>query len=553
MKIRVNINKLIRIFMLPLLLLSVVIVYARGLGGSFVIDDRTYFIDNDLLPQLYPWQLREIFLNPSNYWGELLPLRDFFYILQFQFFSVNPLGYHVVSLLLYLLVIASAAKLVTAIGDMDGGDGTLFLPFGFTLAFFALHPLHVESVAYISGQKDLLCVLFSFLAITRGMKLLQPGFTPGKRDIALFLLCYYAAFLSKNLAVATAFILTLLGLLCLWRDSERRWRFVGGWLAINLPVLVWMRYSLSVVTGVWGETDILTQLSFAARLIRAVKIYGEHFFLLVWPFRLNFGYEFNRQVGLDGVFWCGAVGLLLLLFLFLRFREWTVRLGVLLIVCYLLPVSQIFHELHNAAVYDRYAFVPVLGVGLLLSRGIIRLGKNCQLWQRSVRLSLYSLLVLLLFLTARHVPVYRSDVTVTEHAYALFPEWNATSFNLAVALIEAGKIDKARELLREEMALQRPTWVPGFLSGLILLKEGLPAEAVAPLQLSFWLSARGGYFPYAAIPLARANLQIGNELPVMGLLNQVLHSLPRNPQYYFYAKKMQSEILIDNKRLNTGQ
>ena len=90
MKAKTGLNALSNRPGLLLLLGLVVAVYISGLGGDFVIDDRTYFIDNDLLPALRPWSFAGIFLRASNYWAELLPVRDFFYVLQYQLFSDSP-------------------------------------------------------------------------------------------------------------------------------------------------------------------------------------------------------------------------------------------------------------------------------------------------------------------------------------------------------------------------------------------------------------------------------------------------------------------------------
>ncbi len=64
-----------------------VMLYLQSLWGGFVWDDRTYFIDNDILPSLKPWDFRQIFLEPSNYWGELLPVRDFLYVIEYNLFG----------------------------------------------------------------------------------------------------------------------------------------------------------------------------------------------------------------------------------------------------------------------------------------------------------------------------------------------------------------------------------------------------------------------------------------------------------------------------------
>jgi hypothetical protein len=552
MKARTGLNTLAELPGLLLLLGLVMAVYIAGLGGDFVIDDQTYFIDNDLLPELQPWSFAGIFLRASNYWGELLPVRDFFYVIQYQFFADSPFGYHLVSLLLYLLVVVIAWRLVAEICKLDDAGVPCFFPLFFALAFFALHPIHVESVAYISGQKDLLCALFSFSSILVALRLLNTHrFDSEGRHFTLFVTCYYAAFLSKNLAVATGLVISFLGVLCLLRN-RKRWRlFVFGWFAINLPVLLWLRYSLSISKNVWKGMDTLVVLSFGERLVRGVRIMGEHFFLLVWPERLSFGYPFEPLGRFDVSFWCGFVGILLLFLLIVRSRSWNVRLGAVLIIGYLLPISQVFYDLHNAAIYDRYLFVPVLGAGMLLGEGLSRLSLKRSL-QRPLLGLAFVVLFMLGFKTAYYIPAYRSNVAVAENAYALFPDWNATSFNLAVVLVEVADFERVRILLDSEPALSYPTWVPDYLLGWMSLEEGQEAKAVSSLRRSFLLAMNGGYFPYAALPLARGYRSMGNDLQALRVIESVMNSRIYNPLDYYRARKLREEILGDVQKAEFG-
>jgi tetratricopeptide (TPR) repeat protein len=164
-------------------------------------------------------------------------------------------------------------------------------------------------------------------------------------------------------------------------------------------------------------------------------------------------------------------------------------------------------------------------------------------------------LVVLLMLglkTAHYIPVFRSDVAVAENAYVLYPDWNATSFNLAVALIEAADFKRVRILLDSEPELSRPAWVPDYLLGWMALEEGRVVKAVPFLQRSFWLAIDGGYFPYAALPLARAYRSMGNEWQALRVLEQVLESRIFNPLDYYRAKKLREEIILDIQKARVG-
>lgn len=552
MKVRTNLNAFVPSPGLLLLLGLVVAVYIAGLGGDFVIDDRTYFIDNDLLPELSPWSLSGIFLRASNYWAELLPVRDFFYVIQYQLFDDNPFGYHLVSLLLYLLIVVIAWLLLAELCKLSDTGVSCFFTLFFPLAFFALHPLHVESVAYISGQKDLLCALFSFLSILVALRLLHiHRLDSESRYFTLFIICYYAAFLSKLLAVATGLVITFLGICRLLRNRNR-WRlFVLGWFAVNLPVLLWLRYTMLLSGNVWKGVDGSVVLSFDERLVRGVRIVGEHFFLLVWPERLSFGYPFKPLGSFDVSFWLGFFGILFLVFLIVRSRSWNVRLGAVLIIGYLFPISQVFNDLHNAAIYDRYLFVPVLGAGMLLGEGFSRLSLRPSLQKPLLGVAFF-VLIMLGFKTVNHVPVYRSNVAIYNNSYVLFPDWSATSFNLAVSLVESTDFERVRILLDSEPALSHPAWVPDYLIGWMALEEGEASKAVSSLRRSFLLSMDGGYFPYAALPLARGYWMLGNDEQALRVIEYAMKSGIYNPLDYYRVRKLREKILGNFQKVGLG-
>jgi hypothetical protein len=89
-----------------------------------------------------------------------------------------------------------------------------------------------------------------------------------------------------------------------------------------------------------GVVDTLVALPLDERLVPCVRILGEHFFLLVWLGRLNFGYPFDPLGIFDVSFWRGFISILFLLLLLVRSRSWNIRLGAVLVLGYFSPVSQ---------------------------------------------------------------------------------------------------------------------------------------------------------------------------------------------------------------------
>jgi len=423
----------------------VTIVYLQGLGGDFIIDDRTYFIDNDLLPKIQPWELGKLFLSPSNYWGEHLPVRDFLYSLQYFVFGLNPVGYHVVSLCLYLLVGMGvyhlSHRLITEYTRLESAHAPLFIT-----AAFLLHPVHVESVTYISGQKDLLCALFSFTSILLFLRLMTRPNPLQSSVLPCFLILYYGAFLSKYLAVSTALVLTIYLASKIRHGAARK--LLIAWPLINLPPLAWLCYKIFSVPrhSVIAE---LGNISLSDKIIQALKITGEHIFLAIKPYPLSFGYPFSYERTIDpplvtALFFIAAIACF-----YFATREKLIIAAATIIVVYLLPMLN-FYELGNANIYDRYLFMPIFGFAILAWIAITYLLQS----HRKIKVIAFSLTVAALsILTMLHIPNYKNDVAVTKNTYALFPKWRSSSFNYADALIEAGQTTLAKQLLEDEHAL----------------------------------------------------------------------------------------------------
>lgn len=520
---------------------AVTVLYLNNISGEFVWDDRTYFLDNDILPYLKPWNIREILLFPSNYWGELLPVRDLLYVVEYQLFGSFTTGYHVVSLIIYLLTgsvlylflerLYADAKCTWS--ALPVSYGTKLQPLLVT-AFFLLHPAHVEAVAYISGQKDLLFGLFSSLALYVFYD------SSVKNDLnlkkfALAVVFYYLSVLSKLTAVTTAIFIAVLWLFFLRKQNECFFKKAAVWTAFNIPVALWVFYSMSFSKGAMSADQMLPVWD---RTVRALKILGAHLLLVLKPFTLSFGYPFDSSVRLDGNFWTGIVFIaLIMVSAFLR-KEKMAVFGLLLFLIYMLPSLQFIVTLSNAAIYDRYLFLPVLGIGIGIER-LASLSVMRWQWTKGAIVALWVLvLISLSVLTYRYVPSFKNDVVSTHNSYQQFPEWPTSSFNYVYALIEAGRLNEALDVTMREKTFESPAWVRSYFIGWIHLNKGEEAEALKFLEQSSYMCMIGGYFPFPDIPLARILIERGDYKRARVLLENVMKSKIHQPVEFYQAKKM---------------
>jgi len=220
-----------------------ILIYYPSLFGEFVLDDITYFVENDLLTQKSPLDIVSIFSEPSNYWGEFLPVRDYLYVLEYYFFREHTLGYHLISLLLFLVAGFVLYNWVKALlndyypteplvkGKLDPAS----LGASVIVALFLLHPMYVECVAYISGQKDILSMFFILISLSFLYKAGKQSFQNGW--IFVLGVCFhYLAVLSKLGALSTIIFVPLLWYISTTIKFRKLLKMTLVWLLANLPV-----------------------------------------------------------------------------------------------------------------------------------------------------------------------------------------------------------------------------------------------------------------------------------------------------------------------------
>lgn len=537
------------LFILPFLVVVVaLVIYFPSVFGEFVWDDSTYFVVNDILTKLKPSDIKEVFLYPSNYWGEHLPLRDYLYVIEYNLFGENPVGYHIVSLVIY---IATAFVLLAWTRQLpisekcekecaEQKDITKNLSALIVFSLFLLNPIYVETVAYISGQKDILSLFFILLSLHY---FYRAGVTSGKLFLLMFtigLFFHYCAVLSKYSALATIIFVPVLWMITAKRTYTNYIKIFVLWLLANTPVILWVIYSRGVSTPFGDNTGNVTIL--LERIPRAINILGIHLSHFIWPWPLSFGYSFENHWSFDLYLIIGAALLLLVLVLSFMRRKSLVLLGFFIFIIYLLPVLQIYPEMANAKIFDRYLAMPLIGLFLIIERAIWVLTKG---WSSRQSLAIGLLVVISLawgFLLVKYIPTFSNTVAAMEHQYRLYPDRFTPSINFADALIYDGQLDRAELLVREEESFKEPDWLSDFLLGEIYLERGDLDKAYDFLIAAKFKTYRVGAFPFADVFLAEIMIKKGNHAMAKTLLNNLLSHKQRDPLVTYRALELLREV-----------
>ena len=456
------------------LAVAVLAVFYPALGNGFTgYDDGEYVVDNvhvrtGLSGKNVTWALTAAH---SNNWH---PLTWISHALDATMFGLNPTGHHLTSLLLH---ISNTVLLFLWLSGATGRKGcSAFVALG-----FGLHPVHVESVAWIAERKDVLSTWFWMLAL-----LAYTFYTkkPGLVRYLLVAVLLAAGLMSKQMLVTVPLLLLLLDWWPLGRgETFRR-------LALEkIPLLTLS--ALACAAALWaqragGAVAGLDQLPLGLRMSNAAISYWRYLAKTVWPVELSVLYPFP----LEGIAawkvvaaFAALAAVSTIVFGLRRNHPWLAA-GWAWYMITLLPVIGIV-QVGMQAMADRYLYVPMIGL-------LIAASWECaERWgdRRALPACAAGLLLALGILAWRQVHVWKDGVTLFEHAVAVTPDNFIAHNNLGVELDRRGRADEGLAHYRETLRL-RPTDRNGtlnfdmasFAKGERLFAQDKYDEAMAVLQ-----------------------------------------------------------------------
>jgi tetratricopeptide (TPR) repeat protein len=376
---------------------------------------------------------------------------------------------------------------------------------------FAIHPLHVESVAWIAERKDVLSTLFWLLALWAWVPYAE------RESLARYLLVAFwfaLGLMAKPMAVTLPFTLMLLDVWPLRRDvplARRVWE--------KAPLFA-MSIASAVVTyrvqRAGGAVQDLAAMPFADRVANAAVAYTAYLWKTVWPAGLAPFYPYSHTLPV----WQVAASLLVLCGISvaafrLRRRAPSVLFGWLWYVGTLVPVIGLV-QVGGQAMADRYTYVPLIGVFVALAFAISG---------TIATVAATGAIVAALFVTRAQVARWSDSQTLFTHALAVTSDnWLAHN-DLGLVLFEAGKTDEAIAHYTEALRIA-PHYVEAHNNlGNALEKLGRRDEAIAHYRQA--LAARPDY--------ARVHNNIGVALSGQGKVEEAIveygRALAIDPDY----------------------
>jgi protein O-mannosyl-transferase len=446
-----------------------ILAYRPAWNGGFLWDDDDYITNNELLTA--PDGLRRIWFSldsPSQYF----PLVYTTFRVEHALWGLSPTGYHWINLALHvanaLLVWAVLARLKVPGAWLAG-------------AFFALHPVQVESVAWITERKNVLMGFFFLLTLLAWIAFVDKRTKRPWLFYGLAVILYLLALSAKTTACTLPAALFLI----LWLENKPiNWKrifqiipFLVLGLAMGALAMWWERYH----QGTSGA--VFTFLSPIERVLVASRAVWFYLSKLIWPSKLTFIYprwDIEPTHFLDYVWLLAGLIVCVVIYFLRRYVGRSVEVAAAFFIATLSPVLGfiMLYTFRYTFVADHYQYLACIGPIALVSAGLVNLAdvfKNSRILILSAALCMVALLATL---TWRQAAMYGNIETLWRTTLARNPGCWMAHNNLGIVLFEKGQLDEAIAHYRRTLEMQPNFWDADYNLGSALLGKGEVDEAI---------------------------------------------------------------------------
>jgi protein O-mannosyl-transferase len=487
-----------RSFILAVVLAAVTIfAYRPAWHGGFLWDDDAYIINNELLTAPDGWQRIWFTLDsPSQYF----PLTYSTFRIEHALWGLNSTGYHWVNLLLHV----ANALLVWAVLARLRVPGSWL-----AAAIFALHPVQVESVAWITERKNVLMAFFFLLTLLAWIAFVDERTRRQWLFYCLALMFYVLALAAKSTACTVPAALFLI----LWLQEKpitmRRViqivPFIVLGIASGLLAVWWERYHQGTNRAVFLFLSPIERILVASR---AVWFYLSKIF---WPSNLTFIYprwNISPTDLLDYIWLLAGIVACVAIYFLRRYFGRSVEVAAAFFVATLSPVLGfiMLFTFRYTFVADHYQYLACIGPIALASAGIVNFSDKFAQYRALIVSAALLVVASLGTLTWREAATYTDIETLWRTTLARNPECWMAQTNLGLVLLQRGKIDDGIAHYRSALQMQPDSWDAEYNLGTALLAKGQADEAIQHCERAVSMRPTD---PDAQVSLGDALLQKG--------------------------------------------
>ena len=447
------------------------------------LDDEPYVTANPEVRSGLSWQGIRWALTTTRE-ANWHPLTWISHMADVQLYGLDPFGHHLTNVLIHavnaLLVLLLFARMTARVW-----------PSAAVAALFAVHPLRVESVAWVSERKDVLCALFGLLAMLAYARSVRAGKT-GASPLAAAL--FVLSLLSKPMLVTLPFLLLLLDFWPLERLSAQDGSLLrkpGPWRRLALekwPFFLLSAASCAVTLRAqrMGGAMADNTLALSARLGNAATSYLAYLGKTVAPFSLSVLYPHPGRAGWTAVLAVAVLGALSLFALSRARRLPYVAVGWFWFLGALVPVIGLVQVGWQARA-DRYTYLPSIGLAVILVWGSVDLARRFQIGPRWLFAASAAAVGFLSFLTWREIGYWKDSETLYARGLATTERNHILQINLGIERVRHGSVSEGIDHFRKAVEIQPGYWYGQLTLGAALAGAERPAEAIPYLETALRL------------------------------------------------------------------
>jgi Flp pilus assembly protein TadD len=457
------------------------------------------------------------------YWQ---PVTWLSHMLDVETYGLNPGGHHLTNVLIHAV---SSVLLLLLLFRLTGAVWQSSL-----VAFlFALHPLHVESVAWVAERKDVLSTLFWLLTL-----LVYAEFVSKRTPILYIctLLFFILALMSKPMVLTLPLVMMLMDF---WplnryqpekREPELRHLWGKAWSLIIEKTPFIICTLLSAATTIYGQKQYgamrkLGEMSFLLRIENALVSYVKYIGKTVWPLDMAVLYPFPLSIPL----WQVIGSLTILIFisaatLWGRHRFPFFAVGWLWYLVTLVPVSGLL-QVGNQSMADRFTYIPGIGLFIMVAWGVPNLLKGLR--NQEIILALLGGAVVLasIALTWQQLGYWRNNITLYNHTLHITTNNEIVRNNLGLALANGGDLDAAIAEYQEALRIDPDLAFAHNNLGLALTKKGNLSAAIKEFHDALRI------FPNYTEAHNNLGMALANKGDLDAAISEYRQALKINPNY----------------------
>ena len=448
-------------------------------------DDPLYVVENPNVKKGFSlksilWSFSFFTTGPN--W---IPLSWLSHILDYQLYGLNPRGHHLNNLLLHL---ANTILLFLVLSRMTK---TVWRS-AFVSALFAVHPLHVESVAWVSERKDVLSTLFLMLTLWSYARYVE--LASMKRYLAV-LFFFVLGLMAKSMLVSLPFVLILLdywplGRFGFYGKSREQICTLLILIKEKVPLFV-LSFAMSLLTffsqkgaGAVYSFDVFP---LPLRISNALLAYMKYIEKTFYPNKLAVFYPY-----LGKLIWWQVLGAFVLLVCITCFALRNIKtlpwltVGWLWYLGMLFPVIGIV-QVGLQSMADRYTYVSIIGIFIIASWGLYSLSRRFRYGKIIFVIVGFTLFISLSIFSWYQIQYWRNDQTLFRHALNVTTGNHVAHNNLGLALFREGKLEEAASHFSMALKIRPQSLDYRSNMGAVLAKQGKFEEAVPYLV---WVTDR---------------------------------------------------------------